>query len=141
MISKGRYSAVFYPSEAFEVLTKVQTGILTKANEGLGRKDDDSDFPCGAAVLDPYEGQEGREGRSGGEAEKQKLSEAFVRAPGQIIPCHPIGTAVEYNGKNGWKVVEANLASGMHVIEKNGLRHKDLRKMDLPVHIDEEEEL
>jgi len=58
-----------------------------------------------------------------------------------VIPCHPLGTAVEYNGHNGWRVVEANLANGMHVIEKDGLRRKDLRKDDLPIHINENEEL
>lgn len=142
--TRGRFQSVFYPSEAAEVLLVQPGEALTKDSESQRKKDGDSDFPCGAAVLDPYEREESRERNSGGEAKKQGLSEAseaFVRAPGQIIPCHPIGTAVEYNGKNGWKVVEANLASGMHVIEKNGLRHKNLRMMDLPIHIDEEEEL
>ena len=59
----------------------------------------------------------------------------------QIIPCHPIGTPVMVNGKNGWKVVDANLATGMHTIEKNGLRKGDLRKMDLTVCYPEDEEL
>lgn len=58
-----------------------------------------------------------------------------------VIPCHPIGTKVKYNGRNGWVVAEANLATGMHVIEKNGLRHKELRMMDLPIHVADDEEL
>ena len=59
----------------------------------------------------------------------------------QWIPCHEEGTAVKFNGGNGWHVVEVNPITGMHVIEKDGLRRKDLRKMDLPIHIDENEEL
>ena len=59
----------------------------------------------------------------------------------QWVPCHDLGTPVEYNGSNGWRVVEANPITGMHVIEKDGLRRKDLRKMDLPIHINESEEL
>ena len=59
----------------------------------------------------------------------------------QWLPCHELGTPVEFNGGNGWRVVDVNPITGMHVIEKDGLRRKDLRKIDLPIHIDENEEL
>ena len=64
-----------------------------------------------------------------------------VEKPKQIVPCWPVGETVKVDGVGGWEVVEANLASGLHVIEKNGLSKKNLRKMDLSLDIDYNEEL
>ena len=62
-----------------------------------------------------------------------------------IIPCHPLDTIVRIKagGVGTWKVVEANLATGMHVLqsEKTGVQKRDLRMMDLEPFIDEDEEL
>ena len=88
-----------------------------------------------------YERLERKErGKAGGqvECERHERKETMRK---QIIPCHPVGTPVMVNGKNGWKVVDANLATGMHTIEKSGLRKGDLRMMDLTVCYPEDEEL
>ena len=65
--------------------------------------------------------------------------------PKQIVPCHPIGAivTVKGGGVGKWKVIEANLASGMHVLESSntGLQKRDLRMMDLEPFIDPDEEL
>ena len=132
----GTYSKVFLPSEYREEWEANQRGLRNpgKPLENLAK----TPKSTAAQACETYEAYEG--GKAG-QPSNNETYETYETLRKQIIPCHPIGTAVEYNGKNGWKVVEANLASGMHVIEKNGLRHKDLRKMDLPVHIDEEEAL
>lgn len=147
--TRGRFQDVYYPSEASEALYANPASTHTKANESLGKAGGNSDFPRGAADSDPYERYARSEKGSRGEAQNQpstesglsEASKAFVNPPGQIIPCHPIGTPVMVNGKNGWRVVDANLATGMHTIEKNGLRKGDLRKMDLTVCYPEDEEL
>lgn len=131
----GRYQPVYLPTEYREewVDSRVDypLGKTAKPLENLVKTAEST----AAQAKETWEGKERGKAGEGLECERKETLRK------QIIPCHPVGTAVEYNGKNGWKVVEANLASGMHVIEKNGLRHKDLRKMDLPVHIDPEEEL
>ena len=62
-----------------------------------------------------------------------------------IIPCYPIGEVVTIKGGGvgKWKVVEANLATGMHVLqsENTGVQKRDLRMMDLEPVIDEDEVL
>jgi hypothetical protein len=63
----------------------------------------------------------------------------------RIVPCHPIGAivTVKGGGVGKWKVIGANLASGMHVLESanTGLQKRDLRMMDLERFIDPDEEL
>ena len=63
----------------------------------------------------------------------------------QIVPCFPIDSIVTIKGGGvgKWKVVEANLASGMHVLqsENTSVQKRDLRLMDLEPFIDLDEEL
>jgi hypothetical protein len=146
--TRGRFQDVYYPSEASEALYGCLGSNLTKELESLKRVDGESDLPRGTGDFDPYEGNEGSEGGSRGEAQSQPVvnnqpskaseaSNAFIREPGRIVPCHQIGTPVMIDGVNGWKVVDANLATGMHTIEKGGLRKKDLRKHELQANISE----
>jgi hypothetical protein len=63
----------------------------------------------------------------------------------RIVPCFPIGAivTVKGGGVGKWKVIGANLASGMHVLESanTGLQKRDLRMIDLERFIDPDEEL
>ena len=150
--TRGRYQDVFYVSEASEVLYASPAPALKQVDESLNKVGGNSDFACGAGDLDPYERNASSETRSRGEAKKQpfaesqlsqvsEVSKAFVNPPGQIIPCHPIGTEVKYEGKV-WTVKMANLATGMHMITRGvGLNKSDLRMLDLPLHYLDGEEL
>ena len=66
-------------------------------------------------------------------------------SPKQIVPCFPIDSIVTIKGGGvgKWKVIEANLASGMHVLqsENTSIQKRDLRMMDLEPFIDLDEEL
>ena len=63
----------------------------------------------------------------------------------QIVPCFPLDSIVTIKGGGvgKWKVIEANLASGMHVLqsENTSIQKRDLRMMDLEPFIDMDEEL
>ena len=131
----GKYQPVYLPSEYREewVDSRVDNHLRKSAKrlETLA-KTAESTAP---QAKETWEGKE--KGKAGGQVE----SETYEPLRKQIIPCHPIGTPVMVNGKNGWKVVDANLATGMHTIEKSGLRKGDLRMMDLTVCYPEDEEL
>ena len=149
VVTTGKPADVFYPWQAREELDQLEH------SEGLSQP---SSTLCQGRQVDKglSEGQgfdplstlsstnQGEQGVAHVNAPFQKVDEVdkgCIRHPTQIIPCHPIGTAVEHNGGNGWRVIEANLASGMHVIQKGGLTVRDLRMMDLPLHFDMDAEL
>lgn len=132
----GTHSKVFLPSEYREEWEANQRGLRnhTKPLGNLAKTTE-------STAAQAYESKESYErGKAGGQP-PTKPCETSETLRKQIVPCHPIDTPVMVDGVNGWKVVEANLASGMHIIEKNGIRKKDLRMMDLAVYYSEEEEL
>ena len=78
-------------------------------------------------------------------AEVSEASQVSKATRSGIIPCYPIDSIVTIKGGGvgKWKVIEANLASGMHILESEntGLQKRDLRMMDLEPFIDPDEEL
>ena len=100
-----------------------------------------TDKSVAAQGIDPLRKKNNRE--SAPEEEVAKV--AKVAKGSGIIPCYPIDTIVKIKGGGvgTWKVVEANLATGMHVLqsERTGVQKRDLRMLDLEPFIDEDEVL
>ena len=132
----GKYLPVYLPSEYREEWKANQKGLRNPATDQ--RKVEKTGSSTAVQAKESREGKEG--GKEGAQVESESYeSKETMRK--QIIPCHPIGTPVMVNGINGWRVVNQNLATGMHIIEKNGIRKKDLRMMDLTICYPEDEEL
>jgi hypothetical protein len=99
------------------------------------------DKPTAAEGIDPLNNFRNQESEEKGQVAKV----AKVAKGSGIIPCHPIDSIVKIKGGGvgTWKVIEANLATGMHVLqsENTGVQKRDLRMMDLEPFIDEDEVL
>ena len=80
-----------------------------------------------------------------GESAPSESYESTRAKTSGIIPCYPIDSIVTIRGGGvgKWKVIEANLASGMHVLqsENTSIQKRDLRMMDLEPFVDPDEEL